>query len=217
MQSQWGLGPGPGQGRFNQCSNHWSLRRLGPPRGNRLDPTCFQAGLGQAPTLAPREKPDTPIYSGLPTQVGGPWGSFGRRQPRPCIPCDGPGLGERGRPGPLPFLTSRPHSLILESLPSTQPRLSWHLNPLDGGWVGEFLLFRKVTCLTRLSTHHYNPLSLPGMGLCFLTRLPLLSFVSTLLQPGQALDAAHLGRLFTLWLSLKTGRCCLHLGSVSSP
>lgn len=149
--------------------------------------------------------------------MGGPSGSFGRRQPRPCISCDGPGLGERGRPGPLPFLTSRPHSLILESLPSTQPRLSWHLNPLDGGWVGEFLLFRKVTCLTRLSTHHYNPLSLPGMGLCFLTRLPPPSFVSTLLQPGQALDEAHLGRLFTLvviedWsLLLTSWKCVLPL------
>lgn len=42
------------------------------------------------------------------------------------------------------------------------------------------------------------------MGLCFLTRMSLPSFVSTLLQREQALDAAHLGQLFTLWLSLKT-------------
>lgn len=49
-------------------------------------------------------------------------------------------------------------SLPADSLPNPgEPakhpaRLRWHLSPLDGGWVGEFLLFQKVTCLTRLDT-----------------------------------------------------------------
>lgn len=83
-----------------------------------------------------------------------------------------------------------------------QSCLRWHLSPRDGSWVREFLLFRKVTYLTCLSTN--SSFLLSGMGLCYLTRMPPPSFVSALREPGQALDAAHLERLFTLWLSLKT-------------
>lgn len=47
-----------------------------------------------------------------------------------------------------------------QSAPRTQPYLSWHFKPsVDGNWVGEFLLFRKVSCLTHLGTHQQSALA----------------------------------------------------------
>lgn len=108
--------------------------------------------------------------------------------------------GGKGPWGPLQFFTSRPHSLIGENPPSSQPCLGSHLSPMDCTWVGEFLLFWKVSCLT---SWHSPPTVLScsqGLGCAFGQgcHRPALS------PPCWNLDRLLMMPTWDDWLSLKT-------------
>lgn len=72
-----------------------------------------------------------PLPLGCPRWGRGPWGSSGRRQPRPCSPCEGPRLGAGGRqslcrnPWAQPAVPHRQTSLpnLGSHPPSAQPSL----------------------------------------------------------------------------------------------